>query len=226
MNSRVFLLLIPLLLCCLSSCRCLVSCGLGERLDQTGRAEAQKPEFVEKKPFYQLDGCYYARVCFAYYSWKPGVLQIAYVNNDGGSPEPTGATIEGYLLMSARDVKHHLDRKVAEPPATARKFIPVREFDLLAARHLPNSPCHSGCRVRGTRATSILEPRGAIHPLTLTWRMKESYPGVPVRRSAGNYIRTPLAALLSYGIDAPVSLIGSALYVIVVAPGLIVYYCF
>ena len=222
-KTRAFVcLILAMLLCCLSSCRCLVSCGLGERLDQVGRAEARKSAFVEKKPFYQLSDCFYARVRLDYYTAQPGVLKIAYVSNQDAPHTPTGDSIEGFLLMSAHEVEHHLDRTVPEPPTTARKFIPADEFDLASATHLPHSPCHNGCGVKAIRSAL----KGEIRPLTLTYHAEEVYPGAPVRRSVGNYLRSPLAVLLSYGVDAPVSLIGSTFYIVVVAPGLISYYYF
>ena len=215
-------LVLAVLLCCLSSCRCLVSCGLGDRLDQAGRAEAKKSAYVEKKPFYQLNDCFYARVRLEYYSEHPSVLKIAYVSEPYAPDTPAGASIEGFLLMSASEVDHHLEQTVPEPPATARKFIPADEFDFKSAVHLSHSPCINGCGVRGIRSAM----KGGLHPLTLTYHAEDVYPGVPVRRSAGNYIRTPLVALLSYGVDVPVSLAGSTIYIIVAVPALIGYYYF
>ena len=205
--------------CVLSNCSCLVSSKLGDRLDSVGYAEAHELEYAESKPFYELNGCYYARVRIAYHTPKVPLMSIAYVSSYSPDWQATGEYVDGYMLMSAKDVSHMLEKKVNDPPSDARPFIPVDEFATLGAQRLHHKGCANGCKIGGVKPDCKYLP----DLITLTCTGCPSYQGVPVKRSIGNYALKPLSMLVSYGVDAPISLVGSAVYCLVVVPSVVVY---
>lgn len=208
--------------CALSNCSCMVSSKLGHSLDSVGYAEARELAYAADRPFYELNGCYYARVRLEYCSRQARPVDLAFCTTYGSNWQPTGTYIDGYLLMSAEDVEHQLKRKAAEPPEAARLFIPESEFPRLGAVQLPNRRCSHGCKIDGAGA----EKGEKLNMCTLTSIQPRPYTGVPVQRSFGNYVRKPLVVLLSYGVDAPISLVGSAAYCLLITPPMIVRQCF
>ena len=206
--------------CTLSNCTCLVSSKLGEKLDAVGYKETRDLKYAENKPFYELNGCYYAKVRLEYYTRTVPFMHIAYVSSCLSDWQPTGKYIDGYMLMSAEDVSHMLKKKVAEPPASALAFISEADFATMGAKSLHHKGCMHGCKIRG-----VTDRRSrSINPITLTLTYPAYYKHVPTQRSFGNYALKPLALLVSYGVDAPISLIGSTIYIAVAAPPLIAHY--
>lgn len=204
----------------LSSCTTPVSCNLGERLDAVGKQEVTTHQRVANKTFYELDGCYYARVRLAYQEAKPAMFKASFFFSEADEYGPMLDWVDGFLLMSAVDVHHQLKRSVKEPPASARRFIPEAEFDLTKAKYIDHPGCPHMCRIYGCFPVG----NETLHPLTLSVKNPASYPWVPVKRTTGNKARTPLVALLSYGVDAPVTMVGSALWFVVMTPVMAIAY--
>ena len=217
-------MLLPVLVaaCALSNCSCMVSSKLGHIVDSVGYAEARELSYADNKPFYELNGCYYARVRLEYCTPRTNPVDLAFCTDFSFRWQPTGEYIDGYLLMSADDVAHLLKRKVAETPSTARLFIAESEFAQLGARQLPNRSFPDGCKIAGAGA----EYAEKLNLSTLTFTPPRKYTDVPEQRSFGNYVRKPLAVILSYGVDAPISLVGSAAYFLLMTPPMITHQCF
>ena len=205
------LLMLP---CLLSSCRSLVSTDFGARLDAVGRQEASRAEYAACLPFYEVNGCYYAHVRLQYATATPRLWRFFSSYDKGKTMEETGDFTDGYLLMSPADVANHLARRVAEPPASARLFIPETEFDVTSAKHLPHA---ADSRMRMVEGVKDKEEY-ALNPLILTYAAKAPFQGVPEKRTLGNYARIPLVVLLSYGVDAPITLVSSVVCGVVAAP--------
>lgn len=212
--------MVGLLTMALSSCTTPVSCNLGESLDAIGKEVITTHQRVANKTFYKLDGCYYARVRLAYQTHQPGIFKASFFFSEADRYGSMTDYVDGFLLMSAIDVHHQLKRSVQEPPASARRFIPEAEFDLTKAKYIDHPGCPHMCRIYGCSPVG----RETLHPLTLSVEKPSPYPGVPVKRTTGNYARTPLVALLSYGVDAPITIVGSTLWFVVMTPVMALVY--
>ncbi|MBR5213367.1 MAG: hypothetical protein IKV92_03805 [Akkermansia sp.] len=204
-----------MLLCFLSSCRSLVSSNFGACLDAVGRQDASRLEYAACQPFYEMDGRYYAHVRLKYASVTPQVWRWLFTSYDESTTsEETGDYSDGYLLMSPADVATHLARHVEVPPVSASLFIPEGKFDLAAAKHLPQVADSRMLYVKGMKD----KDEYGLNLLTFTYCKKSPYQGVPVKRTLSNYARTPLVLLLSYGVDAPITLVSSVVCGAVAAP--------
>ncbi len=164
-----------------------VSLNLGAKLDTIGKAVPEAHDFR----YYRLDGKRYVECEVRYQSLDISVI---------GSQFPHLYTIDEYGELPA-------DMKTPQP---TRYVLALDDNEVIATEHFDYA-----------RAIRIDRPEGKGHdvpeqylthyrPLSadLAELMIFDHPVnfVPEVRTAGNYARTPLVALVSYGVDVPVTL--------------------
>ena len=191
---RVLLfVLVPWIMCvavALTSLGCrsmYVSSNLGAKMDSIGKAVPQAHDFR----YYMLDGKRYVDCEVRYRSLDISVI---------GYQFPHLYTLDGY---------GELPGYMKTPPPT-RYVLALNDNEVIATEHFDYA-----------RAIRIDRPEAKGHDVTEQYLtqyrllsadlaelmiLDNPVDFVPVVRTAGNYARTPLVALVSYGVDVPVTL--------------------
>ena len=164
-----------------------ISFNLGAKLDTIGKAVPEAHDFQ----YYMLDGKRYVECEVRYQS-----LDISVIGGQFGH-------------MCTHDEYGELPRDMKTPQPT-RYVLAMDDNEVIASEHFDY-----------TRAIRIDSPEGIQHfvpeqylthdrPLSADkaelMNFNEPVNFVPEVRTAGNYARTPLVALVSYGVDVPVTL--------------------
>lgn len=165
-----------------------VSLNLGAKLDTIGKAVPEAHNFR----YYKLDGKRYVECEVRYRSLDISVIGVQFGH------------------MSSHDEYGELPGDMKTPQPT-RYILALNDAEVISPEHFDYA-----------RAISIDSPKRLAHnvpehylshyrPLSADLAELRLYNNpvdfAPVVRTAGNYARTPLVALLSYGVDLPVTLI-------------------
>ena len=165
-----------------------VSFNLGAKLDTIGKAVPEAHDFR----YYMLNGKRYVDCEVRYRS-----LGISVV----GCQFPHLYTDDEYGDLSAE----------METPLPTRYLLALNGNEVIAAEHFDyarairiDRPEDKGHDVPEQYLTHY---RPLSADLAESWVHDNPVDFVPVVRTAGNYARTPLVALVSYGVDVPVTLV-------------------
>ena len=177
---------------------CFATCNLGDTLDSIGKAVPTAVHKYGTQKVYELDGTIYMEAELAYKRIERGVLHwgIGHAYSGKGyydKPEP------GLNAPPPQQVLICMD--AAKPTVVYPK-----DFDYKRARAMSTDELDK--KDFTFRLTEEL--RNDWRPLSATLTgTTEELSCLPELRSRGNRMRTPLVVLLSYGIDVPLSVIGS-----------------
>lgn len=171
------------------SCRSMYgSLNLGAKLDTIGKAVPEAHDFR----YYRLDGKRYVECEVRYRS-----LDISTVGGRFGH-------------MCSHDEYGELPADVKTPQPT-RYVLALDDDEVIATEHFDyarairiDRPEDKGHDVPEQYLTHY---RPLSADLAESWVHDNPVDFVPVVRTAGNYARTPLVALVSYGVDVPVTLV-------------------
>lgn len=192
---KKLLLVITLMLVCIATTLCNMSCSsigvssnLGAKLDSIGKSIPIARATGAK---YTLNDKIYSECEVSYRSVNTPIVQfkfghLYYWNDHVDAPSsPAGR----YLLA----LNEH-------------EIISARDFDYKQATH-STKPKFIGHGVPSRYCTRfrLLSADFANSP----WDTQVNF--LPERRSTGNYLRTPLVAAVSWGIDVPLTLAGNAI---------------
>lgn len=190
-RCRKFLLFaLPMLLCiattlitvgCSSIC---VSSNLGAALDSVGKSVP----YAHKTANYTLNGKLYTECEVSYSEFRTPIVELNF----------------GHLNYEATHQRNPQSRTRYLLASDSYEVIPASEFDY-------------------TRATRSVKPKSIGHGIPahycthfrpLSADYNDSVFGtqvnfLPEQRSTGNYLRTPLVAVVSWGVDVPLTLVGN-----------------
>lgn len=166
-----------------------VSSNLGARLDSMGKAVP----IGYKTGQYTLNGKLYTECEVRYQEFQTPIIEFSFghlvytaehseLPPDAQAPPPTRYLLarEGYEVIPAAD----FDYKHATSTAKPKSLNPI-----------PSAYC---CNFRALSADYNPHPR------------KAQVNFLPEQRTTGNHLRTPLVAVVSWGVDVPLTLIGNA----------------
>ncbi len=185
----------------LSSCIALVNTG--GKLDAWGRKDAVPMRAQPgDAPYYRVGQHYYMRVPVQYAELGSHWL------SSSDSPAPSRRMRLGvrpdeqrdyiYCLLSESEVRTRLGLEVPPPADGTPPVLTEKRFSRLRSEHLK------------TKAVRINHAPWSVASDSLSWVTLEFLPDAPTQRSLGNKLRRPLAMVLSYGVDIPVSLAATA----------------
>ncbi|MBR1982986.1 MAG: hypothetical protein IKA23_09600 [Akkermansia sp.] len=189
-------LLILMMICGLNSC---ISFNTGARLDSIGKAVPTCGN-LEEPQYYLLNGVPYKEELVEYKQQNPKLVGIAVahyvdtVNSPVPAPDYIGAP--GPELYLAR-----LDETRTDMPA----FIRAIQFDYASAEKVDKEQIASPYLPH-----SAFQHMDALTLMPSLYKRHGALKELPTIRTTGNKIRTPLVALLSYGVDAPLTAVGYA----------------
>ena len=181
-----------------------ISFNLGAKLDTIGKAVPEAHDFQ----YYMLDGKRYVECEVRYQS-----LDISVIGGQFGH-------------MCSHDEYGELPGDMKTPQPT-RYVLAMDDNEVIASEHFDY-----------TRAIRIDSPEGIQHfvpeqylthyrPLSADKAelmiFNEPVNFVPEVRTAGNYARTPLVALVSYGVDIPLTLAGNITLYTLLGAGALIY---
>ena len=193
-----------LLLCfCMQSCRT-VHYTLGQKLDSWGKSvpRAQLP-CICTPLVYLLNGCYYMPLEVHFYPKKKAAVRHTFTNHKGTTvqsewpestdPEKAEKCIT-YLFPLTNEEAQRVVMGQTSSCADGKIPIPHGEFPYQQAR------CFY--------AVEQFLPASATPRRSLTYTLDTTYSitGISPERSVGNYTRIPLSAMITWGIDLPLSI--------------------
>ncbi|MBQ4635098.1 MAG: hypothetical protein IJB64_01540 [Akkermansia sp.] len=201
------LLLSLLILCGVSSC---ITFNTGAKLDSIGKAV---PSITEegKGQYYRLNGVVYREVMLSYVQQNPHLIGTVFMGYwDVKSPDTPASSETKAPRPQPYFVRMQEDR--TDMPA----FIPAADFDYARAQKI--APNEVVPRVipfsyfkRSDWLTLTPSRNNSNHHLA----------ELPTKRTLGNKLRLPVAVVLSYGVDAPLTAISytvSSICFVIVAP--------
>ena len=202
-----YLLLSLVTLFSMSSC---ITFNTGAKLDNIGKAVPTRGAYSHDGRYFRLNGVAYKEIMVEYRQLNPkwiGVCRLPHnidtCNEDTQPPEKLKAPKDELYLV-------RLDINRKDAPA----FIKAVDFDYAAAERVDKKDLVVSYIDKHYFKIGDLE--------TLTPTMYENGPlvlkGLPTVRTVGNRIRRPVAIVLSYGVDLPLTAasyaIGPVLYII------------
>ncbi len=198
-----------LLCCCLVQASCVIA-TTGDWLDSVGRVRPHLAEPTETSPVpprcYAYAGAWYMPAKVEFY--EEAVHPLAKISAPGGTvhyPERRRRLVDEeiwYFRLNAAEVEAMAERTVPEPPESAPLAVSAKDFpENAAVMDAPYAPLYAWMPVQRYGARS--------YSLSYTLEDIEWLP-IPTRRTWGNYLRTPLAALMTYGVDIPASVAASS----------------
>ncbi|MBQ2379743.1 MAG: hypothetical protein II295_05045 [Akkermansia sp.] len=210
MKHYLSLLFLPLFLS-LPSC---ISSNIGAALDSVGKAVPTINHKENGPVFYQQGNNYYMECEVRYMRYAPNLMDW--------HPDPAfwGMRTEyeeapAYLRVPAPE--RYLLHLNAKEPALVR----AADFDFKKAKRIKRTSLP-----KGTNTNIPISLRTGWHLLSADLLKENSLPAelstMPEKRTIGNYMRTPLVPLISWGVDVPVSIAGSILSLSVTVPGVFV----
>lgn len=191
MKSILPLLALPALL--LSSC---VSSNIGAKLDSIGKAV---PTIHLNNPqLYELNGDYYTECEVRYMRYAPNLMDWY--------PDP----IHWGMRAQYEDAQPYLntpqpERYLLKLDEKAPRLVKAAEFDFRKARRIKYEALPKDVRLKipGSICTGwhfwsadLLKDKGDPRELAI----------LPEQRTLGNYLRLPLVAAISWGVDVPLSI--------------------
>lgn len=199
MRCFTALFIIPLLLC---SC---VFSNFGTRLDSKGKAVPTVRHRFNEQHIYLLDGAYYMECDLVYLSHTKSYIDVVtdHVNTCGdtySTPAPEVCVPPAEKCLVLMDEQN---------PALVR----AADFDYARAKKL-STPA---VLMKGLRYDIPRKLQKRFHPLTadVTWNNDAlntvRIDTLPELRSEGNMWRRPLVAVVTYGVDMPLSAVGSTM---------------
>lgn len=185
----------------LSSCIALVNTG--GKLDAWGRKDAVPMRAqAEDTPYYRVGAHYYMRVPVQYVElgshWLSSSDSPAAPRRMRLGVRPDNHRDYIYCLLSESEVRTRLGVEVPPPADGTPPVLTEKAFSKLCSEPLE------------TKMESINHAPWSVASDSLSWVTLEFLPDAPTQRSLGNKLRRPLAAVLSYWVDIPVSLAATA----------------
>lgn len=191
------LFIIPFLLC---SC---VFSNFGTRLDSMGKAIPTVRHRFNEQNIYQLNNAYYMECDLIYLTYTKSSIDVVtdHVNTCGGTYEMPDASMN---VPAPEKCLIRLDEKNPQ-------IIKAKDFAYGRARKLSTPTV----LMKGVKFEVPRKLQRRFHPLTadIAWntdalntvRIKDR----PEIRTRGNLWRRPLVAIVSYGVDVPLTVVGS-----------------
>lgn len=191
------LFILPLLLC---SC---VFSNLGTRLDSYGKAVPTVRHRFNEQHIYALDNAYYMECDVVYLSYTKSSFDVLtdHVNTCGGSYTAPDASLG---IPAAEKYLVRLDEQNPQ-------LIRAADFDYPRAQKL-NTPA---VLMKGLHYEIPRKLQKRFHPLTADVTLNADalntvrINNMPELRSRGNLWRRPLVAVVTYGVDMPLTVAGS-----------------
>ena len=192
--KELLIILMPILVCIATTllsvgCDAIgVSCNLGARLDSVGK---NIPIARQTGAKYTLNDKLYSECEVSYRSVNTPIVQfkfghLYYWNGHEDAPSSTPVryllALNGHEIISAKDFDYKQATRSTKP-----KFI---------GHGVPSQYC-----TRFRLLSADFDKSQSATQVNL----------LPEQRSTGNYLRTPLVAAISWGIDVPLTLAGNAI---------------
>ena len=210
-NQPLHFLLFLLMLFVPCSC---ISFNTGAKLDSIGKA-VPSLRTDDNKKYYRLNGVVYREVMVSYVQQNPHLIGTGFMGywdlGDGDTPADAATNAPRPQL--------YLVRMQADRPDMPA-FIPASHFDYSRAQ-----------KIAANEDVPRVIPLAYFKKhdwLTLTPSQNDRnrhLSDLPTIRTTGNKIRVPLAVVLSYGVDAPLTAVGytvGALWHIFVIPFMLI----